>query len=169
MTYSMLVGSGVLISLIAVLGGFEALSKAFLPGSRLLFIGVTALAGAIAPLFVWSPHWDIVQRFGASRFDGSPRSTEEARRLIIGVCLVGAGAAGLGVLAHCLRVFARARQWEYYVVTAVGLLYVGFMVAAALYVSTLDEDRRTRATTRQTWMLAGLQSATVFVMLALLP
>ena len=150
MTYSMLVGSGVLISLIAVLGGFEALSKAFLPGSRLLFIGVTALAGAIAAavrMVSALGHRSEVRSF--ADIDGPPRSTEEARRLIIGVCLVGAGAAGLGVLAHCLRVFGRARQWEYYVVTAVGLLYVGFMVAAALYVSTLDEDRRTRATTRR--------------------
>jgi hypothetical protein len=167
MTDSMLVGSGLLISLLAVLGGFQALAQAFLPESEVVFIAVLALTATLGPLFVWFPHWDIVQRFGPSHHEGPPRSTAEARRLILHACLLGLVAAGAGVALHYSKVLGDPTRWEYLVLTFTGLAYTGSMAALGLLVSTVKG--RARLTFKETWALALFQSATILVMLALLP
>ncbi|HET7418127.1 MAG TPA: hypothetical protein VFJ61_10935 [Solirubrobacterales bacterium] len=167
MTYSMLVGSAVSIAVIAVLGGFEALAEAFLAESAVVFEIFTAMGAAIVPLFVWFPQWDIVQRFGPPRYDGPPRSTAEAERLIRRLGALGLLAAAIGTALHFTALFGDPERWEYLVLTFGGLLYVGAMVATALKVSM--HEGRGRATTRETWVLAIIQSLMVMVTLALLP
>jgi hypothetical protein len=167
LTYSMLVGSGVLISLVAVLGGFEALARAFLPDSTVVFVAVAALTAAVSPLFVWFPHWDIIQRFSEPLYEGPPVSADEARRLVVGLWLFGAVCSAAGVGLHYLRALGTPQQWEYLVVTFTGLVYVGVMVSLALFVST--SSGRARPTKGETWALAAFQSATILLTLALLP
>ena len=79
----------------------------------------------------------------------------------------GAIAAGVGVGLHYSVLLGKPQQWEYLVVTFTGLVYAGAMVTLALLVSTVSG--RARATKKETWALAAFQSATVLVMLALLP
>ncbi|HET7443030.1 MAG TPA: hypothetical protein VFJ57_00070 [Solirubrobacterales bacterium] len=159
--------SGVLISLVAILGGFEALAQALLHELAVVFVAVTGLTAAIAPLFVWFPHWDIVQRFGESVHEGTLRSPDEAEALVLRIWLVGAIAAGAGVALHYSALLGEPKQWEYLVLTFTGLTYVGGVVALALFVST--RSGRARATKMETWILAGFQSATVLIILALMP
>jgi|GEM_PF-6618741 len=167
MTYSMLVGSAVFISVIAVLGGFEALAQAFLPESAAVFEVFTAVGAMIAPLFVWFPQWDIVQRFGPPRYKGPPCSTGEAQRLIARLWALGVVTAAFGTALHFSALFGDPRRWEYLILTFGGLLYAGVVVAMALIVSA--HEGRARATIAETWTMALLQSLTAMVMLALLP
>jgi hypothetical protein len=167
LTDSMLVGSGLLISVIAVLGGFQALAQAFLPESEVVFMAVLALTAGLGPLFVWFPHWDIVQRFGASLHKGPPRSTQEARELILRLCLLGLGAAACGLALHYSGLLGAPKRWAYLVLTFTGLAYAGSMAALGLAVTAVEG--RARLTKRETWALALFQSTTILVMLALLP
>jgi hypothetical protein len=166
-TDSILVGSGLLISVIAVLGGFQALAKAFLPDSEVVFMAVLALTASLGPLFVWFPHWDIVQRFGVSIHKGPPRSTAEAETLIFRLSLLGLGAAACGVALHCSGLLGPPKRWAYLVLTFTGLIYTGLMAALGLLVTSVKG--RARLTRRETWALALFQSVTILVMLALLP
>lgn len=167
MTDSMLVGSALLVSLLAVLGGFQALAQAFLPESEVVFMAVLVLTATIGPLFVWFPHWDIVQRFGASPHAGTPSSTHEAGKLIFHMWLLGVAAAAGGAALHYLPLLPDPRQWEYIVLTFTGLAYTGSMVVLGILISVIDG--RARLTSKETWALSLLQSATILVMLALLP
>src|SRR2546427_546448 len=73
LTYSMLVGSGISICMIAVLGGFEALSRAFLDAASPVFVAVCAVGAMVTPVFVWFPQWDIVANYGGPRYPGPPQ------------------------------------------------------------------------------------------------
>jgi hypothetical protein len=72
-TNSMLVGSIVSICLIAVLGGFAALSRAFLAQASGAFVVMTALTACLAPVCVWFAVFDIAVDF--------PDTTESASLL----------------------------------------------------------------------------------------
>ncbi|MGN6587510.1 MAG: hypothetical protein ACTHKT_08585 [Solirubrobacterales bacterium] len=167
MTYSMLIGSAVFISVIAVLGGFEALAQAFLEESALVFEVFTAVSASVAPLFIWIPQWDIVQRFDAPAYDGPPRSINEAQRLVVLVWVLGVAAAVAGAVLHFNGLLGEPKRGEYLILTFGGLLYTGAMVALALIVAM--HKGRARATKAETWTLAFIQSLMVMVMLALLP
>lgn len=167
LTYSMLIGSGLSVCIVATLGGFEALAHAFLPESSLVFLIVCAVAATVAPPFVWFPQWDIVQSFGPPTYFGPPQSREEAKSLVWRLFAVGALAAASGVAVQRAGLLGRPESWEYLVVTLVGLIYTMAMVLAAIWVST--QTHRLRLTTRRTWVLAVVQSTTIFVMIALLP
>lgn len=55
LTQSMLVGSGLTVCIVAVLGGFEALARAFLPDAAIVFLVVCGTIAMVAPPFVWFP------------------------------------------------------------------------------------------------------------------
>jgi hypothetical protein len=167
LTQSMLVGSGLSVCIVAVLGGFEALARAFLSDSAVVFLGVCVAVAAAAPAFVWFPQMDIVQKYGPSPYPGPPRSKDEAGRLILNLFLLGLASAVGGATLQSLGVLGNPRHWEYLVITFVGLTYTSAMVLTALWVSTLT--KRTRLSIKRTWILAFVQSTTIFVMIALLP
>lgn len=167
LTQSMLVGSGLTVCIVAVLGGFEALARAFLPDSAVVFLVVCGAVAAVAPPFVWFPQADIVQRFGPPAYEGPPASVAEAHRLMLSFFFVGLASAVGGIAVQQLGFFGGPRHWEYLVISFVGLGYAVLMVLAALWVSTLTE--RARVSIRHTWALAIFQSSVIFVMIALLP
>jgi hypothetical protein len=167
LTHSMLVGSGLSVCVVAVLGGFEALARAFLPDSAVVFLVVCAAVASVAPAFVWFPQMDIIQNYGPSPYPGPPESKREAAILIFRLFLVGVASAVGGVTLQSLGVLGDPRHWEYLVITFVGLAYTAAMVLSALWVSTLTE--RARLSIGRTWALALVQSATIFTIIALLP
>lgn len=167
LTNSMLIGSGLSVCVVAVLGGFEALASAFLPDAALVFLVIcTAMAG-IAPSFVWFPHWDIVQRFGPAAYFGPPQNATEASRLILKLSALGWLAAIGGLAVKCSEVLGDPQHWEYVVISFIGLAYTSAMVVGGLWVSTWR--RRARLSARLTWLLAGIQSITIFAVIGLLP
>lgn len=167
LTHSMLVGSGLSVCVVAVLGGFEALARAFLPEAAVVFLVVCSAVAAVAPAFVWFPQLDIIQRYGSPAYPGPPASKREATVLLLRLFLLGIAAAVGGITLQSLGLLGNPRHWEYLVITFVGLAYTSAMVLAALWVSTLTE--RARLSIKHTWALALVQSATIFVMIALLP
>lgn len=129
-TNSMLIASVVAICLIAVLGGFEALAKAFLSPAASTFAVLSATAAGLAPVFVWFPLMDIQREFpprgigeSLDTYDGwayrrltgrwgarcVPRSfdgNEQAVRtyaLLVDMTLVGVSAAAAGLAFHFAR------------------------------------------------------------------
>jgi hypothetical protein len=70
-TNSMLVASVVAVCLVSVLGGFEALAKAFLPAAAAAFTVLCAVAAVLSPILVWFPVYDIAVGFWP---DGSPKA-----------------------------------------------------------------------------------------------
>lgn len=167
LTQSMLVGSALTICILAVLGGFEALARAFLPDSAVVFLVVCGAFATVAPPFVWFPQADVVQRYGPPVYQGPPASVAEAHRLMLCFFFVGLTSAVGGITLQQLGVLGDPRHWEYLVIGFVGLGYTVLMVLAALWVSTLTE--RARISVKRTWVLAIFQSAVIFVMIALLP
>lgn len=167
LTHSMLVGSGLSVCIVAVLGGFEALARAFLPDSAVVFLVVCAAVAAAAPPFIWFPQMDIVQTYGPPTYPGPPQSKGEATHLILRLFFLGLAAATGGVVFQSLGILGEPRHWEYLVVTFVGLAYTATMILAALWVSTLTE--RARLSIKLTWTLAAVQSVTILLMIALLP
>jgi hypothetical protein len=163
----MLVGSGLSVCIVAVLGGFEALARAFLPDSAVVFLVVCAAMAAVAPAFVWFPQLDIVQQYGPPTYAGPPASKREATVLILRIFLLGVAVAVGGTTLQSLGLLGEPRHWEYLVITFIGLGYTASMVLSALWVSTLT--RRARLSVGRTWTLALVQSATIFTMIALLP
>ncbi len=63
LTNSMVIASVVAVSLVAVLGGFEALAKAFLNTASPAFALICAAAAGLSPVFVWFPLFDIEREF----------------------------------------------------------------------------------------------------------
>ena len=59
---SMLFGSAVAVSVVAVLDGLEALAHAFLPNAHGLFMAVAFAAALTVSPFVWFPRWEIARR-----------------------------------------------------------------------------------------------------------
>lgn len=167
LTQSMLVGSGLTVCIVAVLGGFEALARAFLPDSAVVFLVVCGAIATVAPPFVWFPQADVIQRYGPPAYPGPPSSVAEAHRLMLYFFFVGLTSAAGGIAVQRLGLFGHPRHWEYLVISFVGLGYAVVMVLTALWVSTLRE--RARVSVRRTWALALFQSAVIFVMIALLP
>lgn len=152
LTHSMLVGSGLSVCIVAVLGGFEALARAFLPDSAVVFLVVCASVAAAAPAFVWFPHMDIIQNYGPSLYPGPPRAKEDAARLIRRLFLVGLAAAAGGVALQSVGVLGDPRHWEYLAITFVGSrLHVGNGPHRPLGV---DADR-TRPTERRAHVGVG--------------
>ena len=69
-TDSMLVASIVAVCLVAVLGGFAALARAFLEQASAAFVVITAMTAFLAPIFVWFPLFDIARDFSQNRSSG---------------------------------------------------------------------------------------------------
>jgi hypothetical protein len=167
LTDSMLVGSGLLVCIVAVLGGFEALAAAFLPDSSVVFLVICTAMAAVAPTFVWFPHWDILQRYGPPTYSGPPQDDAEAGRLLVKVSALGWAAAAGGLVVQRSGLFGESQHWEYLTLSFIGLAYTSAMVLLGLWVSTWRH--RARLSTRITWLLASIQSITIFALIALLP
>ncbi len=167
LTCSMLVGSGIAVCFITVLVGFAALAHAFLPDSAPAFLAVCFVGVVIAPPFVWFPQWDIVRNFGEAPYPGPPRSTEEAKRLVVGLFMLGVFTALVGLGIRLTGVIGTAHHWEVLALALVTLIYTAAMVLAALLVSTWMN--RPRLGVRMTWALGLIQSATVLALICLVP
>jgi len=167
LTNSMLIGSGLSVCIVAVLGGFEALAAAFLPDTALVFLVVCTGMACAAPPFVWFPHWDIVQRFGAPEYAGPPEDQAQAGSLLLKISVLGVVAALGGLAIHSSGLLGESEHWEYVALTFIGLAYTVTMVLSGLWVSTWTY--RARISARLTWALATIQSITIFALIALLP
>ncbi len=77
LTNSMLIASVVAVCLIAVLGGFEALAKAFLHTAAPTFVFICAVAVGLSPVFVWFPLFNYERE---SRVAGSSYARSSADR-----------------------------------------------------------------------------------------
>lgn len=167
LTNSMLIGSGLSVCLIAVLGGFEALATAFLPDAALVFLVVCTAMACTAPPFVWFPQWDIIQRYGPPEYFGPPKDQAQAGRLVFRISILGAFAALGGLAVQQSSILGAPEHWQYLTLTFIGLAYTSAMVLGGLWVSTWTH--RARLSVRLTWFLAGIQSVTIFALIALLP
>lgn len=76
-TNSMLVASIVALCLVAVLGGFAALARAFLEQASAAFVVITAVTACLAPIFVWFPLFDLARDFSQDK--SSSKDREQAR------------------------------------------------------------------------------------------
>jgi hypothetical protein len=167
LTCSMLVGSGIAVCFIAILGGFAALARAFLPESTPAFLAVCFVGVVVAPPFVWFPQWDIVRNFGEPPHAGPPKSEEEAKRLVIGLFILGILTALSGYVVRQSAILGTGHHWEYLALALVALIYTAAMVLAALVVATWID--RPRTSVRMTWTLGLIQSATFLALICLVP
>jgi hypothetical protein len=166
LTNSMLVASVVAVCLVAVLGGFEALSRAFLPAASSVFVTVCAVAACLSPIFVWFPQYDMVIDFAPPELPGAPQSTSDAWRLVAGLFLAGTAMAVIGLVINLVGALGHPHQWEYLALAFSGLLYTGFVFVYALLCARTPEQR---LTVGRTWMLGLIQASFMLFLIALLP
>jgi hypothetical protein len=188
-TNSMLVASVVALCLVAVLGGFEALARAFLPSAAAAFAIICAAATVLSPILVWFPLYDVAVGFNDDGSARDPRPAAprtpvrepqslrqrisakwqeqpDAGRAVIkqlaGLTLVGLLAAVGGLALHFLHVFGHPRQAEYYALGFWGLIYTGVMIVGALLLAT---DPRNQL---PPWCIGAINAVQCLFMVALI-
>jgi hypothetical protein len=168
MTGAMLIGAGISTSVLAALGGFEALSHAFLPSSSLVFVLIFVVASFAAPTFVWAPHWDIIRTFPRVKWRNPPRNEKEATKLVFLLWGLGVLLVAVGVIFRASGALRPLRSWQSVSLTVAGLLFTVFVVIAGSFKQTRTGERG-RLGPRETWTLAAAHSILVLGMVAILP
>lgn len=193
---SMLIASAVAVCLLAILGGFEALARAFLPQATTAFAVVCAITASLSPVFVWFALFNVAAEFPVHQPEGyvpremaasapgpnGPRTrvlqtftqfreglTADERqviKLLAGMTTVGVLLAVAGLLVHIARGFGRPQSWEYYVLGFWGLAYTGLLIVAALLFA-IDRNRRLAPFWSRT--INALQCGFMFFLIAVLP
>jgi hypothetical protein len=191
MTHAMLLGSGLSVSFVAILGGFVALSVAFLPNSSTLFFLIAAaVVWAVQPA-IWFPHREMIHEFGLPPYGSrAPTSDARAHKLVSHTSRIALVASVTSIVFrefHIVKTLVGPpREWEYVTIASAGILYTAFIqslvLPLAMAASGEHEHREGistkllarvtddgRLTTTATLLIATLQCATLFVILALLP
>lgn len=185
---SMLVASAVAVCLLAILGGFEALSRAFLPRAATVFTVLCAITASLSPVFVWFALFNIAVEFPlphAPREEVRPNGVKarvlhtftrlrqtlltdrrQVIKLLAGMTAVGLLLAVAGLLVHITRALGKPQRWEYWALGLWGLAYTGLLIVGALLFA-IDRNRRLSPLWAVT--INTLQCGFMFFLIAVLP
>lgn len=169
MTTATLLGSTLPVTFVAVIGGFRALARAFLPSSAEMLLCLAYFVVVVGQLRAWFPLVEI-------RHDDS-RAWRSLIYLVIGAAIVDLVAI---VIRH-VGFVGQPATWQYVATVAVGMFYTTVSTLGGLLISLgitpgagkkslVGRIIRDEVLTKSArWFIAILQYATLLTLLVLLP